>query len=148
MQSPFLLSCSPFPRANVICASPLSPPPWTNLPASCEIDIREHPLSTYAPWGRGGCQRNAQFCVRITLLREKRTRGGEGVKKAGKSAYVLYGCSLKGVQIIGLVHKEKRITRDLLSTKTYETKRDWSTKPLTNSGVLPTPTTSSRQEGS
>ena len=29
-------------------------------------------------------------------LREKRTRGGEGVKKAGKSAYVLYGCSLTG----------------------------------------------------
>ena len=27
-------------------------------------------------------------------LREKRTRGGEGVKKAGKSAYVLNGCSL------------------------------------------------------
>ena len=27
-------------------------------------------------------------------LREKRTRGGEGVKKAKKSAYVLNGCSL------------------------------------------------------
>ena len=28
-------------------------------------------------------------------MREKRTRGGEGVKKAGKSAYVLNGCSLR-----------------------------------------------------
>ena len=33
-------------------------------------------------------------------LREKRTRGGEGVKKAGKSAYVLNGCSpIEGINL-------------------------------------------------
>ena len=36
-------------------------------------------------------------------LREKRTRGGEGVKKAGKSVYVLNGCSLTVFQLQSLI---------------------------------------------
>ena len=57
--------------------------------------LREHPLSTYAPWGRGGVEKCGKYAYDSTdRLREKRTRVGEGVKKAGKSAYVLNGCSL------------------------------------------------------
>ena len=56
---------------------------------------RGHPLSTYAPRGRGGSKKTENMRTLLTdRLREKRTRGGEGVKKAGKSAYVLNGCSL------------------------------------------------------
>ena len=41
--------------------------------------------------GEGECQRNAQFCVRITLIGCVKSvrEGGRGSKKAGKSAYVL-----------------------------------------------------------
>ena len=57
--------------------------------------LRGHPLSMYAPRGRGGSKKTENMRTLLTdRLREKRTRGGEGVKKAGKSAYVLNGCSL------------------------------------------------------
>ena len=57
--------------------------------------LRGHPLSTYAPRGKERGLKAGKYAYDSTdRLREKRTRGGEEVKKAGKSAYVLNGCSL------------------------------------------------------
>ena len=58
--------------------------------------IRGLPLSTYALRGRGGVGPNADVVLRLSKRGcvNLRTRGGRGVKKAGKSAYVLYGCPL------------------------------------------------------
>ena len=55
----------------------------------------------------------ANFAYNTTdRLREKRTRGREGVQKAGKSAYVLNGCLLTKALIgsvrVGSVHAELR----------------------------------------
>ena len=74
----------------------LQPPPLSHSPLLHSNELRGHPLSTYAPRGRGGSKKTENMRTLLTdRLREKRTRGGEGVKKAGKSAYVLNGCSLR-----------------------------------------------------
>ena len=60
----------------------------------------------------GGLKKAGKYAYNSTdRLREKRTRGGEGVKKAKKSAYVLYGCSL-----IGLANARARERRRITST--------------------------------
>ena len=47
--------------------------------------VREHPLSTYAPRGRGGVKKSGKSAYDSTdRLREKRTRGGGGGKKSRK----------------------------------------------------------------
>ena len=58
--------------------------------------IRGLPLSTYALRGRGGVGPNADVVLRLSKRGcvNLRTRGGRGVKKAEKSAYVLNGSPL------------------------------------------------------
>ena len=53
--------------------------------------------------------------VLTNRLREKCTRGGEGVQKAGKSAYVLNGCSLMDILVI--VHKHRAREQLLLAKR-------------------------------
>ena len=55
--------------------------------------VRGLPLSTYAQRGRGGVGPNADVVYRLSKRGcvNLRTRGGRGVQKAGKSAYVLNG---------------------------------------------------------
>ena len=48
--------------------------------------IRGLPLITYAPRGRGGGRASYTFLLRITCK-----KGGEGVQKACKNAYVING---------------------------------------------------------
>ena len=72
----------------------------TNLNKSIRLTylcvVRGLPLSTYALRGRGGVGPNADVVLRLSKRGcvNLRTRGGRGVKKAEKSAYVLNGCSL------------------------------------------------------
>ena len=58
--------------------------------------VRGLPLSTYAQRGRGGVGPNAYVVYRLSQarLREFAYKGGRGVQKAGKSAYVLNGSPL------------------------------------------------------
>ena len=53
--------------------------------------VRGLPLSTYAQRGRGGVGPNAYVVYRLSQARlgEFAYKGGRGVQKAGKSAYVL-----------------------------------------------------------
>ena len=55
--------------------------------------VGDHPLSTYTLRGRGGSKNpeNMRTIVLIGCVKSVQ-EGGEG-KKAGKSAYVLNGCS-------------------------------------------------------
>ena len=59
-------------------------------------ELRGLPLSTYALRGRGGVGPNADVVLRLSKRGcvNLRTRGGRGVKKAEKSAYVLNGSPL------------------------------------------------------
>ena len=60
------------------------------------IAFRGLPLNTYALRGRGGVGPNADVVLRLSKQGcvNLRTRGGRGVKKAEKSAYVLNGSPL------------------------------------------------------
>ena len=72
----------------------------TPLPLSAYVlngrSLRGLPLSTYAQRGRGGVGPNAYVVYRLSQarLREFAYKGGRGVQKAGKSAYVLNGSPL------------------------------------------------------
>ena len=80
--------------------------------SKCHVPIRGHgrggppiittrglPLSTYAQRGRGGVGPNAYVVYRLSQarLREFAYKGGRGVQKAGKSAYVLNGSPLSRI---------------------------------------------------
>ena len=87
--------------------------------------IREHPLSTYAPRGRGVSKSGKYAYDSTDRLREKRTRGGEGVKKAGKSAYVLNGCSLMGSPHHICRHSRHLLRQSFIHNLNPEQDRSW-----------------------
>ena len=62
-----------------------------------DVRIRGLPLSTYAQRGRGGVGPNAYVVYRLSQARlgEFAYKGGRGVQKAVKSAYVLNGSPLR-----------------------------------------------------
>ena len=60
-----------------------------------DFELVDHPLSTYALRGRGVSKKRPIFADNSTdRLREKRTRGGEGVQNPENLANVINGCPL------------------------------------------------------
>lgn len=65
--------------------------------------VRGHPLSMYPPRGREGGSKKPENIHTIVLIGcVKSVQEGGGVKKAGKSMYVLNGCSFMASHMDGL----------------------------------------------